>query len=252
MDAFYLIADILSLHEGTPVRILARLAQLNSAYYDLVQARLKRYKAIYLRWAPRLAKRLWYNGVNHPVKYTGRAHTITKYMECLTDERNGIILFDIETIPFRAEFMRTTRIALSNITLWLSRPEEIYMTIILGNYAVCWRGFSPADCMRVPGTDLYYVTANLPGEHNPFLLGAPTLPHGAIMLAISRVAPIQKYPGAFITPGHDFEFAAQVVKKVIVNYLTAAETSHNWIKFGYLLDLSKRQWLTRSFVSIIE
>lgn len=248
MGDIYTIVEIMALLDSTAPRTLAKLARLDWWCYHITAPRLQRYKRIYQRYLPRFAMRLWRRLIRYPIKYDGYITAICKYDE-MPVFMDRPLLFDIDALPPDVNFWQQYRVALYNVTLWVTRPFEAYVCLTRGVHMVCYRHVKPADCVKIDD-DLWYVQLNLPGEHNPILFGSPILSHLSIGMCVTRSIAFQYSSQSIMQTEveHDLDFADGLLKKVIASYYTVSENSYDWSNYAFGAQCWHRSWLTWSFV----
>lgn len=214
---FEQIIIIIAREDNVHYSLFRVVSQLNTFYYGMSIGILQRYKSVYYKHAPWLARQYAKLLIGHPVRYTGYCSR-TIPIPNLLNTPLGLAFLDSDQPLFDNDFLGRKIPAFTNMCMLMRRRISFYYTIMIDEQPIVTKWVNKANivelepysdediaklCTRL-GTDLtdprtdplnphgppgrFFVDLNLDFMDNPILLSADTVRPGSIYISISNHA----------------------------------------------------------------
>lgn len=209
------------IQDNVRYNIFYQISQLNKEFYKLTYNILKKYRFLYYKHAPEVARCYARKLISHPIKYTGVATRVIPVPN-LMNSPLGLAFLDSDLPIFDDNFLNTKLAALTNLCIIMRNKIGFCYTISFGETIISMGWVRPDEITELPPYELedidkirnrlglerddpalnpldprgppgrFFVDLNLDIRNNPLLLSLNTISPRRLYIAINYIAHVRE------------------------------------------------------------
>ncbi len=232
-ESILFYSQICARNRNVSLCALNKLVRLCLSTCKSVQPRLLEFKKLRDKLAIPFGESLRNKIIGHPFCYTGKLMKIINAGDMLLTN-NGVAFLNVDPPTFSEDFLSTTRVAFTDLSLISTTPISEHIALFIRNTPILVTEVRITDWLHIT-QNKYILHMNLPIRYNPITLGDPIISHNSLYFCvISQISPtddddnssIQLYP----------EYTARIFTQAIVRFKTMSENAYDWTKYGLIFN----------------